>query len=172
MKKTIFAIALSIIPLTAYGQLAEIRNVNSLATRLAGIGNIITYLLVGLAVIYIIWNTVHYFIRPSGSDRSEAGMSIMWGIIGLFIIVSLWGIVNILVNTFYMNPNVPKDRFPNANFVSGDRSNVGGGNASNDSSYSQPAFEIKDTPAGDSGSSDTDSLVKPRFDIRDQPAWQ
>lgn len=154
MKKTIFAIAPSIIPLTAYGQLAEIRNVNSLATRLAGIGNIITYLLVGLAVIYIIWNTVHYFIRPSGSDRSEAGMSIMWGIIGLFIIVSLWGIVNILVNTFYTNPNVPKDRFPNANFVSGDRSNVGGGNFTGSDDFSPGSgFDIRDNPAGDSGTS-------------------
>lgn len=166
MKKIFFAIALSIIPLTAYGQLMEIRDANSLAVKLAGIGNMITYLLVGLAVIYIIWNIVHYFIRPSDAGRSEAGMSIMWGIIGLFIIVSLWGIVNILVNTFYTDPNVPRDRFPNANFVSNNRNS---GSGSNDDSYSQPAFEIKDIPAGESN---TDSLVKPPFDIRDNPAWQ
>jgi len=118
MNKIFVSIVVLLAPTFSHAQaLREISNVNSLATRLAGIGNIITYLLVGLAVLYIIWNIVHYFIRPNGADRSEAGMNILWGILGLFIIVSLWGIVNILVNTFYTNPNVPRNRFPNANFV-------------------------------------------------------
>lgn len=119
MKNIFFSITL-LFPVITHGQaLQTISNVNNLATRLAGIGNIITYLLVGLAVIYIIWNIVQYFIKgeKGGGDRKEAGMNILWGIVGLFIIVSLWGLVNILVNTFYTDANVPRNRFPNADFI-------------------------------------------------------
>lgn len=121
--------------LTQAQSLSRISNVNNLATRLAGIGNIITYLLVGLAVIYIVWHIVQYFIKGE-SDRTEAGMNILWGIVGLFIIVSLWGLVNILVNTFYTDPNIPKDRFPNANFISNSNTiNTGSTNSSNASGF-------------------------------------
>jgi hypothetical protein len=113
MKKIFFIITL-LFPAIIHAQaLSTISNVNNLATRLAGIGNIITYLLVSLAVIYVVWNIVQYFIHGDG-DRTEAGMNILWGIVGLFIIVSLWGLVNILVNTFYTDSNIPRNRFPNA----------------------------------------------------------
>ncbi len=122
--KKILPTLLLLIPSIANGQsLSQISNVNNLATRIAGIGNIITYLLVGLAVIYIVWHVVQYFIKAEGGDRKEVGMNILWGIVGLFIIVSLWGLVNILVNTFYTDPNIPKNRFPNADFING-RSNT------------------------------------------------
>ena len=115
--KNIFFIITLLFPVIIHAQaLQTISNVNNLATRLAGIGNIITYLLVGLAVIYIIWNIVQYFIHGDG-DRKESGMNILWGIVGLFIIVSLWGLVNILVNTFYTDANIPQNRFPNADFI-------------------------------------------------------
>lgn len=127
MKKLFIAICALIFPVFASAQyLSEIRNVNNLATRLLGIGNLIIYFLISLALIYITWNIVHYFIRPAGGDRKEAGMNILWGIIGLFVIVSIWGLVNLLVNTFYTNPNIPKDRFPTADFV-----NRGGNNTFN-----------------------------------------
>jgi hypothetical protein len=126
MKKFLITIFAFFLPVLAQAQnLSEIKNVNNLATRLIGIGNIVIYFLISLAVIYIIWNTVHYFIRPAGADRKDAGMNILWGIIGLFVIVSIWGLVNILVNTFYTNPNIPQDRFPNANFINRNGVNSG-----------------------------------------------
>ncbi len=116
--KKVFSLSFNFFPALVFAQnLSEIRNINNLSTRLIGIGNLVIYFLTSLAVIYIIWNIVHYFIRPAGDDRKEAGMNILWGIIGLFVIVSIWGLVNILVNTFYTNPNIPPDRFPNANFI-------------------------------------------------------
>jgi hypothetical protein len=149
MKKILALVITSFVPTFLHAQsLGEISNVNSLANRLAGIGNIVTYLLVGLAVIYIIWNVVHYFIRPSGSDKGEAGMNILWGIIGLFIIVSLWGIVNILVNTFYTDPNVPRNRFPNADFVNRNTTSNSGSNTSFNQDPSDTNQSIGDEPYG------------------------
>ncbi len=124
--KKVFSLIFAFFPALVFAQnLSEIKNINNLSTRLIGIGNIVIYFLISLAVIYIIWNTVHYFIRPAGADRKDAGMNILWGIIGLFVIVSIWGLVNILVNTFYTNPNIPQNRFPNANFINRNGVNSG-----------------------------------------------
>jgi hypothetical protein len=104
MKKIFAIIALSFLPIVASAQaLSPITNVNNLTSRALGIGNTFTYILVALAVIYIVWNVVQYFIKGEG-DRKEVGMNIVWGIVGLFIIVSIWGLVNILTNTFKTTP--------------------------------------------------------------------
>ncbi|MFA6553944.1 MAG: pilin [Candidatus Paceibacterota bacterium] len=99
----------------------NITDINSLTTKLAGIGNVIVYLLIALAVVYIVWNVVQYVVKPSADSKTEALKNMGWGILGLFIIVSLWGLVNILTNTFSTNNNAPTDRFPNANFLSGSK---------------------------------------------------
>ncbi len=104
MKKIIALIAIAIPSFVSAQALAPITNVNNLTTRLLGIGSTFTYVLVSLGVIYIVWNVVQYFIKPSSDDRKEAGKNILWGIVGLFIIVSIWGLVNILTNTFKTTP--------------------------------------------------------------------
>jgi len=60
---------------------------------------------------------VQYLIKGKEGDetRRAAGMQIFWGIVGLAIIVSLWGIVNLVLNTFWTNTSRPD--LPNANFV-------------------------------------------------------
>ncbi len=97
--------------------LSPISNFNNLTTRLLAIGDVLIYVLISLAVVYIIWNVVHYFIRPGADDRKTSGMNILWGIVGLFIIMSIWGLVNLLINTFYTDPRIPTDRFPRVNFT-------------------------------------------------------
>lgn len=96
-----------------------INNANDLYGRLMYIGNLIIYLLVAGGVVFIVWNIVIYFIKGKEGDesRKESGKHIMWGIVGLAIILSVWGLVNILINTFRTNPNGPRDRFPKADFV-------------------------------------------------------
>lgn len=95
----------------------RITDVNVLATKLVNIGNLFIYLLITVAVIFIVWHVVIYLIRPGADDRKEAGKSIFYGILGLFIILSIWGLVNILLNTFGTNNNVPVDRIPSADFI-------------------------------------------------------
>ncbi len=121
MKKIFALLAVLVVPAIVSAQaLAPITNVNNLSARLLGIGNTFTYLLVALAVIYIVYNVVQYMIKPAGAEREGALANIGWGILGLFIIVSIWGLVNILTNTFKTTPtNQP---IPNLSNVT-----VGGG---------------------------------------------
>lgn len=104
--KKIFASIAVFAPTIVFAQaLAPITNVNSLSSRIIGIGNLFTYLLVALAVIYIVWNVVQYVVGGSDPDaKKTAGWNILWGVVGLFVIVSIWGLVNILTNTFKTTP--------------------------------------------------------------------
>lgn len=125
MKKYLIIIFSLLIPSVSFAQsLRRINDINSLAGRLLGIGDLVIYLLVFIGVIFLVYNIVWYFIRPAGESRKDSGMNILWGIVGLAIIVSLWGLVNLLVNTFYTEPNITPDRFPNANFISGNQSGL------------------------------------------------
>ena len=101
------------------GSLSRLDNVNDLIVRIVSISNAIIYLLGGLAVLYIIYAVVVYFIKGKEGDenRKQAGMQIFWGIVGLFIILSLWGLVNILLQTFATRSDVPRDRIPSADFI-------------------------------------------------------
>ena len=57
------------------------------------------YITVFLAVLVFIWG-VFKFMRAEG-DAKQAGRDfILWGIIGLFIMISLWGLVAVLTRTF------------------------------------------------------------------------
>jgi heme/copper-type cytochrome/quinol oxidase subunit 4 len=57
-------------------------------------------LLFALAVIYFIINIVRFFFIQGGEEGIQKGQqSILYGLIGLFVIFSIWGIVNILLNT-------------------------------------------------------------------------
>ncbi len=98
-----------------------IRNLNTaddLVERLASLGNIFIYLLIALAVIYIIMNVVMGLIKGDNPDEKRAHLvNVGWGIAGLAIILSIWGLVAILTNTFTTDSRTPTERFPSADFI-------------------------------------------------------
>lgn len=125
MKKLLALIAF-LVPSVALAQTSTITDVNSLTAKLVGIGNIIIYLLVSLAVIYIIWNVIQVFVR--GKDDPEGGknakIQVLWGIVGLAVILSIWGLVGILTNTFRTTPtNAPIPNLGNSTGSGGIPSN-------------------------------------------------
>ena len=98
---------------TATGALTTVQNVNDVTSKLIGIGNTIIYLLISLAIIYIVWNIVQYFIKGGEDEgsRKKSGANILWGIVGLAIILSIWGLVAIFTNSFSTTP--PSNAIPN-----------------------------------------------------------
>jgi uncharacterized membrane protein len=58
-------------------------------------------LLITLAVVAFVYGIIQYFLNPDNEEKRKAGKSFMvWGIVSLFVMVSFWGIVGILQNTF------------------------------------------------------------------------
>lgn len=74
-------------------------NLSTLITMLIGLLNQALVLLMAIAVVMFVWYVIQYFIKPN-SDRKDANTYILYSVIGFFVILSIWGIVNILSNTF------------------------------------------------------------------------
>jgi hypothetical protein len=61
--------------------------------------NQILVLLMAFAIVSFVWYIIKYFIKAD-ADKKEAANYAMYAIIGFFVILSVWGLVNILSNTF------------------------------------------------------------------------
>lgn len=97
----ISAVALALTPAAVSAQaLSSLTNINQVATRFSSILNEVTFFLIAVAVVWIIINIVRYLIVKGPEDRKEGGMRILYGIIGLFVIISIWGLVSVLQNSF------------------------------------------------------------------------
>ena len=71
------------------------------------------WLLVSLAVLFIVWHSVQFIRHAGGEDRKTYQNAIMWGIVGLAVILSIWGLVAILTNTFGTSGvNAPAQLYP------------------------------------------------------------
>jgi hypothetical protein len=78
-----------------------INGASSIVGCIAGVFNTIIYLIISAAVVYIVWGA--FTMIRSEEKREEGKKVILYGVIGLFVMVSIWGFVNILVNTFGTN---------------------------------------------------------------------
>lgn len=113
MKKILAALAVSI-PAIVSAQ--AITDVNSLTYKLTNIGNVVIEILIAFAVIWIIFNVVKYIMAGDGESRAPIRQSILWGIVGLFVILSIWGLVRILTNTFRTDTNAPVNQYPQVQY--------------------------------------------------------
>lgn len=106
MKKITLIIFTTLIPVLAIAQSQTLGDELLLFVKII---NAILPFLVGLGTLYVVWGTLE-FIRGSGNEdaRTEGRNRIIYGIIGLFVMVSIWGFVNILINTLGLeNPTMP-----------------------------------------------------------------
>jgi len=108
MKKLGYIAAAFALPLLASAQVTA-TNVQNLGTGIIGIiNNVLVPLIFALAFIVFIWGVFQYFIAGGhDEEKRESGKQLMlWGIIGFFVMVSVWGLVNILRGTFNFNDTI------------------------------------------------------------------
>jgi hypothetical protein len=122
-------------------------NLSDIIILLISYLNVALVLMMGVAVVIFVYYVIKYFILPN-ENRSEAGSYVLYSVIGFFVILSFWGIVNVLQNTF----GLQNDRNRPASWASFSNLFPGGG------SNSGPRFN-------DSGINGTDSVD--RFGIDD-----
>jgi ABC-type thiamin/hydroxymethylpyrimidine transport system permease subunit len=61
---------------------------------------IVVPILIALAVVYFIWGVITYVLSSDEEAKTQGRNRIIYGIIGLAVIVAVWGLVKILTNTF------------------------------------------------------------------------
>ncbi|OGZ32651.1 MAG: hypothetical protein A3H02_01130 [Candidatus Niyogibacteria bacterium RIFCSPLOWO2_12_FULL_41_13] len=58
-------------------------------------------ILMGLATIVFLWGAINYVFAADDEEKRKTFKTyIVWGIIGLFSMVAVWGIVRVLISTF------------------------------------------------------------------------
>lgn len=63
--------------------------------------NAVVPLLMALAVASFVYGIIQFFLNPENEEKKKAGKSyMMWGLITLFVMVSIWGLVGILSSSF------------------------------------------------------------------------
>lgn len=71
---------------------------------LAGILNAFAPVIVALALVYFFWGLAQYILNAADEEKKKEGRNIMiWGILALFVMVSVWGIVNVIRDTFQLD---------------------------------------------------------------------
>lgn len=73
---------------------------------------VIPVLILG-AVAYFIWGIVQFITASDAEEKGAARGMMVHGIIGFAVILGLWGLVNVLLNTFSINNGAsPVNSFP------------------------------------------------------------
>jgi hypothetical protein len=64
-------------------------------------------LLFSVALLVFLWGVFEY-IRDAGNEKTKFGFKekIMWGLIGMLIMVSVYGIIRLILTTFGVDTNV------------------------------------------------------------------
>lgn len=78
----------------------------------------VTVVILSLAVVFFLWN-IFNIIRASksGEELSDLKNKALWGVVAIFVMVSMWGLVSILVNTLVPGAGIPVGGGPaNINF--------------------------------------------------------
>ena len=66
-------------------------------------------LLVTLAMVAFIWGVIQYYLNPGNEEKRKKGKDfIIGGLIALFVIIAMWGLVNILTTTFGFTFGMPR----------------------------------------------------------------
>jgi succinate dehydrogenase hydrophobic anchor subunit len=102
MVKRISAIVLaSLVPMFALAQSYQPGlGIGGLFNFASEILNRVVPLIIAVAVVFFIYQVFRYTISSDEEARKAAKTDIIWGIVGLFIMVSVWGLVAILQSTF------------------------------------------------------------------------
>jgi len=77
-------------------------------TGIIGIINtVIVPVIFALAFLVFVWGIVNYFFISGGDEtkRAEGRQFTMWGIIGIVVLFSVWGFVNLLLSTLGIMPS-------------------------------------------------------------------
>ncbi|HEY4501969.1 MAG TPA: hypothetical protein VJJ20_02785 [Candidatus Paceibacterota bacterium] len=116
MKKILISSALLFAaPLAAFAQ--TLQPLANLVSSIGALVGALVPILITAALVVFFWGLIRY-LWPSGGKSNVAGAKqlMIWGIITLFVMVSIWGIVRLAQSALGVDPNAtptsPKALYP------------------------------------------------------------
>lgn len=107
------------LPLVALAQIGQTGNnpnvacapgagVSTIQTFICKLNDILSALipfLIALGIVYFVWGVISYVVGNDEEAKKKGRDRMIYGIIGLVVIVAVWGIVRWVTNTFNVNNN-------------------------------------------------------------------
>ena len=104
-KKLVFFILLLAYPSAAFAAPATLK---VLFLDIAKLFNAIIPILVALALLVFFWGVSKLILYADNEQKRREGINtIVWGLVALFVIVSVWGLVFVFTQTFFGTSGVP-----------------------------------------------------------------
>lgn len=79
--------------------------ITSIQDLINAVGGLITILLpifAGVALLFFIWGLATFILHADDTDAHEEGKKKMfWGVIALFVMISIWGIIGFFQTDFF-----------------------------------------------------------------------
>lgn len=70
--------------------------------------NPLLILMFSVAFVVFFWGIVQMIMDPDGKGREDGRRNMLWGIVGMFIMVGAFGIIKLILGTF----GIPAPPFP------------------------------------------------------------
>ncbi len=101
ISKLVAAVSFFALPMVAFAQTPS--NLTSLISWAGDILNRIIPVLIAAALVVFFWGLVQYIYKHKGGGKDV----MIAGLLGLFIMTSVWGIIRLAQNTFGVNNSAP-----------------------------------------------------------------
>jgi len=103
--KYLFPLSLAAFPVFVGAQAGGVFNLLELVSDLV---RATVPVIIGLAVLVFIFGILKYVVAKDSDAQKEARSVILWGVIILFVMVSVWGLVNLLGDTLQLDNSAPR----------------------------------------------------------------
>lgn len=73
--------------------------------------NSLVYLFITLAIVVFFWGLIAYLFKDGSEGKAEGLKIMLMGVVTIFVMVSIWGIIRLLQSTFRVTstePVIPK----------------------------------------------------------------
>jgi flagellar biosynthesis protein FlhB len=70
------------------------------------IKNVVLWLIFSFAIIFFLWNIIKFLRDPS--KVSQSGSYIIWGIVALTVMFSIYGLIGLVAETFGLEVGIPQ----------------------------------------------------------------
>jgi hypothetical protein len=124
-KRVLFINATALVLALGLPIVVHAQTFNNLVETIFDLINFAIGILVGVAIASFFWGLIKYlFSAKGGQDQKKASNIMVWGILGLFAMLSVYGIIRLLQGSFGLNTasNLPAPNYGNTALPSCSRS--------------------------------------------------
>jgi len=108
MKKTTLLVASLTTPLFAFAQ----TDFKTFISQIVEVVQLLIGLFVALALLSFFWGLTKFILSAGDEKRIQEGKDIMiWGTVGLFVMVSIWGILALLYGELDLGGALPRIQY-------------------------------------------------------------